>query len=151
MRNRKVKYIDFVFENTEVYRVQTDDIAIMTFTRIYNNKCVNMFQDPSNGLVEIPTCNEAFICFKDEALKIKGGFDGKETLGERLQRLDMTEVDITTEDGEEFLYIPWSGKSDHTNEWATLFYSSMQHTDKEFLCFLCKQGGVTLGDIEKYE
>lgn len=151
MRNRKVKYIDFVFENTEVYRARTDDVAIMTFTNIYDNKCVNMFQDPNNGLAEISTCNEAFICFKDGALKIKGGFDGKETLGERLQRLDMTEVDITTEDGEEFLYIPWSGKSDHTNEWATLFYSSMQHTDKEFLCFLCKQGGVTLGDVEKYE
>lgn len=151
MRNRKVKYIDFVFENTEVYRARTDDIAIMTFTNIHDNKYVNMFQDPNNGLAEISTCNEAFICFKDEALKIKGGFDGKETLGERLQRLDMTEIDITTEDGEEFLYIPWSGKSDHANEWATLFYSSMQHTDKEFLCFLCKQGGVTLGDIEKYE
>lgn len=151
MRNRKVKYIDFVFENTEVYRARTDDVAIMTFTNIYDNKYVNMFQDPNNGLAEISTCNEAFICFKDEALKIKGGFDGKETLGERLQRLDMTEIDITTEDGEEFLYIPWSGKSDHTNEWATLFYSSMQHKDREFLCFLCKQGGVTLGDIEKYE
>lgn len=151
MRNKKVKYIDFVFENTEVYRARTDDVAIMTFTNIYDNKYVNMFQDPNNGLAEISTCNEAFICFKDEALKIKGGFDGKETLGERLQRLDMTEIDITTEDGEEFLYIPWSGKSDHTNEWATLFYSSMQHKDKEFLCLLCKQGGVTLGDIEKYE
>ena len=151
MRNRKVKYIDFVFENTEVYRALTDDVVIMTFTNIYDNKYVNMFQDPNNGLAEISTCNEAFICFKDEALKIKGGFDGKETLGERLQRLDMTEIDITTEDGEEVLYMPWSGKSDHTNEWATLFYSSMQHKDKEFLCFLCKQGGVTLGDVEKYE
>ena len=117
----KVKYVELVFENCEVAKLDVNMFKYFYMSGIHDTLSVNCFQYEKGEWSKHLGCDYFHIQILPEGLKQVLTME-QVTLKERLERhSDITCVDVTYEDGtEESYYVPWPDDEEFTNTYQTI-------------------------------
>lgn len=105
----KIKYLDLIFENCEVYRLNSDMFNDINIRGIKENREYNTIVTKS--------CEEFSLRINRRGLNLKGDYQGLELYDRLNVGNDITGVALIYEDKrEELIYTPWAGEDDYINE-----------------------------------
>lgn len=123
MKKRKIKRLDIVFENCEVYSLEPTMIELCIIDNVTKNIGINCFQYTQGEVYDSLMCEELMLAINKQGLNAKSNFDMEETpLKERLRWCDITHIDIIYNDEtNDYITVPW--KDDGDNE----FKNCLQH------------------------
>jgi hypothetical protein len=128
---RKIKYVDLVFENCEVARLTPPmfhGLWMENITTGYECKCG---KGSRNEVGCNMSCGAFWITVNKDGLdkaKMSPAFLGSKTLRERLKSKDITRVDLIFTNGKnEYILVPWevderfdNGYQEHETEWGEI-------------------------------
>lgn len=155
-KGRKIKQLDIVFENCEVFTLTPHMIELCSIDGIKNNIGVNCFQYTDGEVYDSISCEEFLLIINEKGMNQKGGFEFEAlhnpSLSERLDFNDITHIDIIYKDNtNDYIMVPWQDKDG--NE----YYNILQHNirtklyGKEVLAVVIDQKKLTKSQInEKY-
>lgn len=115
---KKIKYIDLVFENCESARLEPDMFYALSIRGIQRNYNVNCAQYKNGEYWESTTCEAFYITINEKGLKEakfnSPQFDKNETLKSRLDKWkDITHVHVYFENkDDEYISVPWKSEED---------------------------------------
>lgn len=150
MDEKKIKTLNIVFENCEVYSLTPDMINSFLVEDVYRSIGINLFQYEEGEVYEDLTCKNSFISINKKGMEADGGFNDM-PLGERLKENDITHYDIIYEDGtSDYIGVPWEDRNG--NEFknklqATLYKGHFWKDEKNMVVFI-NEKPLTLGDLE---
>ena len=149
---RKLKQLDIVFENCEIFSIKPQDIVILSLQDLSKDIVINGFQYEDGEECLFDTCKECVLVLNQNGLKTLGGFDEEKiTLEERLQYKDITHLDLIYENGENnYISVPWEdcGDNQYMNKYQNNLYTTDME-DNEVLEIIIKQD-LTIGELEEY-
>lgn len=155
MRDKKIKTIDIVFENCEVYSLTPKMIDMCVVNDVKRNIGVNVFQYEDGEVYDSLTCEELLLSINQKGL-IKTNDCEQEFLEDRIKGNDITHIDIIYENGEnDYIGVPWKDKDG--NEYINslqhnLYHSSYSKSNDESLVVIIKETPLTFEELEgKYE
>lgn len=125
-KHKKIKQLDIVFENCEVFTLTPDMIIACSICGIKNNVGINCFQYENGEVYETISCDEMMLVINEKGMAQKGSFDfpnyTSPLLKKRLKSNDITHFDIIFEDGTNlYIMAPWKDKEN--NE----YHNVLQH------------------------
>lgn len=118
--NKIFESIDIVFENCEVFTVPAIGVERAHFGDLTCNLSLHYngekYASKKGELMSMVYTDFASIVLNRRGRKVLGGFDGKDTLENRLKHNDITHIDVNFTDNTH-LYIgtPWGGDDDYYN------------------------------------
>ena len=120
-QENKIKFVELVFENCEVAKLEPDMFKYFYMSDINNTFNINCFQYEKGEWSKHLSCGYFHIVILPKGLKQILSME-EITLEERLERhSDITCVDVTYEDDtEESYYVPWPEEEDYTNTYQKL-------------------------------
>lgn len=116
---KKVKYVDIVLENCEVFRVSPKSIESITINNIQRYLGINCFQYKNGEIYENISTDKVIIKLKNFS-KIKDitKFPTNLNFLERINYIkDITHLDLNYDDGtKEYITVPWD-EHENYNDW----------------------------------
>ena len=115
MPDKKIKYVDIVFENCEAARLKPSEFGCLIIDGIYKKYCINCFQYEKGEVCEFIKCKEFYIVINVKGMMVKT-LEG-ELLKDRIKSSnDITHIDLVfTDKTNEYITVPW-GKKEYENE-----------------------------------
>lgn len=110
-RQKKIKQLDIVFENCEVFSLTPDMIDICWFDGLQNNIGINCFQYEDGEVYDYISCEEFVLVINESGMNKTGGFDFETTLKERLNYCDIKHIDIIYHKDNTYITVPWEDKN----------------------------------------
>lgn len=153
MKNKRIKTIDIVFENCEVYSLTPKMIDMCVVNDIRRNIGVNVFQYEDGEVYESLSCKEMLLSINHKGLTTIGGWDDKTLLEDRIENKDITHLDIIYEDGSnDYISVPWMDKD--RNEYINalqnnLYYQHKFGNDGESLAIIINDTPLTFKELEE--
>lgn len=153
MKNKKIKTIDIVFENCEVYSLTPKMIDMCVVNNVTRNIGVNVFQYEDGEVYESVSCKEMLLSINRKGLTTIGGWDDKTLLEDRIENKDITHLDIIYEDGSnDYISVPWMDKDG--NEYINalqnnLYYQHKFGNDGESLAIIINDTPLTFKELEE--
>lgn len=125
-KERKIKQLDIVFENCEVFTLTPDMINLCYIDGIKNNIGINCFQYENGEIYDTISCEEVMLIINEKGASQKGNFDfptsPSSLLKDRLKFNDITHIDVIYEDDSNtYVMVPWRDKEN--NE----YFNILQH------------------------
>lgn len=156
-KDKKIKQLDIVFENCEVFTLTPDMIDLCSIDGIKNNIGINCFQYENGEVYDSVSCEELILIINEKGAQQTGSFDFPTSpsaiLKDRLQYNDITHIDVIYEDKSNmYIMVPWKDKKD--NE----YYNVLQHNifttdykDADVIAIIIDKENLTKAKIsEKY-
>mgnify|MGYP004656511771 CR=1 FL=1 len=114
-KEKKLKYLDIVFENCETCRLEPNMIYGCVLDGLHKNIGINCFQYENGEIFEQTACDEFMMVINQKGLQQYSGFDdfkGK-ILEERIKSKDITHVDLIYEDDtNDYITMNWEDDYD---------------------------------------
>ena len=114
MKDKKIKAIDIVFENCDVYRVTPDMIVMFSVDHLYSSLGVNCFQYTQGEVYNSLHCKHALLVLNKKAFNVQGMFEDS-ILEERLKWRGIRHCDVGYNDKTND-YIPVPLENSNGNE-----------------------------------
>ena len=153
MKNKRIKTIDIVFENCEVYSLTPKMIDMCVVNDIRRNIGVNVFQYEDGEVYESVSCKEMLLSINRKGLTTIGGWDDKTLLEDRIENKDITHLDIIYEDGSnDYISVPWMDKDGNKYINAlqnNLYYQHKFGNDGESLAIIINDAPLTFKELEE--
>ena len=150
---RKIKQLDIVFENCEVFSITPDMIIMCDFGNIYENIGINNFQYEDGEIYRDKCCKSFALAINQKGMSQTGGFElgSQTTLEDRLSYNDITHIDIIYKDGSnDYISVPWLDKdgSEFTNALQHNLYNQT-FEGEEYMVIIIPDHQLTLGELEE--
>ena len=153
MKDKKIKTIDIVFENCEVYSLTPKMIDMCVVNDVKRNIGVNVFQYEDGEIYESLSCKEVLLSINRKGLTTIGNWDDKTLLEDRIANKDITHLDIIYEDGsDDYISVPWMDKDG--NEYINvlqnnLYYQQWFDGGEESLVIIINDIPLTFKELEE--
>ena len=153
MKNKKIKTIDIVFENCEVYSLTPKMIDMCIVNDVTRNIGVNVFQYEDGEVYESLSCKEMLLSINRKGLMTIGGWYDEILLEDRIKNKDITHLNIIYEDGSnDYISVPWMDKDG--NEYINalqnnLYYQHKFGNDGESLVIIINDIPLTFKELEE--
>ena len=153
MKDKKIKTIDIVFENCEVYSLTPKMIDMCIVNDVTRNIGVNVFQYEDGEVYESLSCKEMLLSINRKGLMTIGGWYDEILLEDRIKNKDITHLNIIYEDGSnDYISVPWMDKDG--NEYINalqnnLYYQHKFGNDGESLVIIINDIPLTFKELEE--
>ena len=152
-KEKKLKYLDIVFENCETCRLEPNMIYGCVLDGLHKNIGINCFQYENGEIFEQTACDEFMMVINQKGLQQYSGFDdfkGK-ILEERIKSKDITHVDLIYEDDtNDYITMNWEDDYDEfTNKLQNNIYRNYEK--EECLVVIINKKPLLLKDLKKYD
>lgn len=156
-KEKKIKQLDIVFENCEVFTLTPDMISMCSICGIKDNIGVNCFQYEAGEVYDSISCEELLLVINEKGLEQKSSFEFETyhcpELKERLKFNDITHIDIIYEDdSNSYIMVPWQDKDG--NEYCNALQCNVfdkDYTDSNIVAVIIDQQKLTKAKrFEKY-
>ena len=153
MKDKKIKTIDIVFENCEVYSLTPKMIDMCVINDVKRNIGVNVFQYEDGEIYESLSCKEVLLSINRKGLTTIGNWDDETLLEDRIANKDITHLDLIYEDGsDDYISVPWMDKDG--NEYINvlqnnLYYQHKFDNDGESLAIIINDTPLTFKELEE--
>lgn len=151
MKDKKIKTLDIIFENCEVYSLTPDMIDTFYVSNISENIGINLFQYENGEVYGSLSCQEALLSINKKGMQLKDSIDNM-TLEKRLKCRDITHFDIIYKDGSNScIEVPWEDKdgNEFINKLQNIFYTEYFRNDGESLVVIINKKPLTIGELEE--
>ena len=146
MLNRKIKRVDIVFENCEVYSLTPDKIYFISIDKISRSMTVNECQFTDGQVHDTMSCEKALLILNDKGMNTKDGWLEDTKLVDRVSNYDITAFDfIYTDDTNDYILVPW-GNGEYHNELQNNTFFSIDND--ELLAIIINDTPLTLGELK---
>ena len=136
-KEKKLKYLDIIFENCEVYRLEPDMIYTCFIEEINKDIGINQFQYKKGEIFNYLVCNKFMLVINQKGLNQNGGFyeyAHEGILENRLKQRDITHIDlIYDDDTNDYITISWKDDSD---EFTNKLQYNIYHTYEDEECLM---------------
>ncbi|MFH2044404.1 MAG: hypothetical protein ABIK92_04585 [Pseudomonadota bacterium] len=111
MKDRKIKYIDIVYENCEIHRLKPDMFSGLIIRNITKEYCINCFQYEKGEVNQFINCTYFSIFINKKGMAHRERGLQRDTLRKRIKDFkDITHVDLFFTNGtNEYISVPWGG------------------------------------------
>mgnify|MGYP006993847628 CR=1 FL=1 len=151
MKNKKIKTLDIIFENCEVYILTPDMIDTFYISNVSENIGINLFQFENGEVHSSLSCQDVLLSINKNGMQLKDDIDNM-TLEDRLKCKDITHFDIIYEDGSNsYIEVPWENKdgNEFVNKLQNTFYTEYIRNNDESLVVIINKKPLTIGELEE--
>lgn len=151
MKNKKIKTLDVIFENCEVYILTPDMIDTFYISNVSENIGINLFQFENGEVHSSLSCQDVLLSINKNGMQLKDDIDNM-TLEDRLKCKDITHFDIIYEDGSNsYIEVPWENKdgNEFINKLQNTFYTEYIRNNDESLVVIINKKPLTIGELEE--